>query len=502
MPPHKLHLSPFFPLALAWLCSFPAGFAGAQSAQAVFPIVSDTYLDSAPANANLNFGSNDSVRVLVNGSDGSLCRGLFRLPPEVLDYSPDRIVRAQVCFYLFSDRTEGRNVSLFPLARPFDEYAATWFSADGSNAWASAGGDFDPNFSAVASRGADGFFRWDVTDLLLSPSARSNLLAHGALLRIDEDPMPSGMPRAPFTSSDSANVGLRPFVRMDTRADLLVLPIPADTYLDSHANFSSRNFGSADTVKVLVNSSVSGDGSICRGLVRLPEELAWFDPGDVLEACLRLYVWQDNTGDRGISLFPLLRPFVEGSGNGDGASWLTSDGSNAWSSAGGDFDSAFSVAAVKEDVIDPDVNDRFFSWNLLPLLANGSARSNLLANGALLRIDESPSPLSGTPRAPFTSAEGFYPAEFLPHLRLKVSPKTPSVQSFSISGTNLAVAAAPCTPLVSNRLEWTPDLSISNGWTYVASGSSVGTDAVWLASIPLPETNGFFRIRIPEQATP
>ena len=104
------------------------------------------------------------------------------------------------------------------------------------------------------------------------------------------------------------------------RAAVFVLPIDADAYLDSRAANASQNFGSSDSVKVLVNSAVAGDGSICRGLLRLPAELAWFDPADVVEARLRMYVWQDNTGDRGISLFPLLRPFLEGSGNGDGAS--------------------------------------------------------------------------------------------------------------------------------------------------------------------------------------
>lgn len=472
----------------------------ARAADVALPIADDTYLDSAAANADANFGAATSVKALISSTDGSACRGLFRLPPEIGLWNPAKLARIDVLFYVFADQTAGRNVTLFPLTRPFAEAGATWNSADGSNAWTAAGGDFDASHPVVASRGTNGWFRWDVTALLADAAARSNLLAYGALLQIDETPLPSsGTPRAPFTSADGATASQRPYV-LATLAAPLSFPIATDAYLDSRSSNVDRNYGGATTVKALINAS---DASVCRGLFRLPPELALYEPEEIAAANVYFYVWQDNTADRNVTLYPLTRDFAEGAGNGatnvEGATWQTCDGTNAWTAPGGDYDAAFPVVGVKEAVLDPDLNDRFFRWNLAPLLANETARSNLLAHGALLMIDEEPVPATGMPRAPFTSSDdlGYAPA-YRPHLDLQVILRTPAAPQIVVSNGVVTMDLAGCTPYVTNRIERTFDLAQTNGWTWVADLMTTGAATNWAETLPAEATNAFYRVKIAE----
>ena len=59
----------------------------ARAAQISFPITADTYVDSRSSNTGKNYGSAITVKVLVNSSDGSVCRGLFQLPSELSAYA-------------------------------------------------------------------------------------------------------------------------------------------------------------------------------------------------------------------------------------------------------------------------------------------------------------------------------------------------------------------------------------------------------------------------------
>ena len=171
---------------LIWMAAGLAFCATVHAADMVLPIETDAYLDSAAANAAVNYGAAGTVKVLISGTDGSACRGLFQLPPEVGRYDSAKLAKVEVGFYVFKDQTSGRNVTLYPLTRPFVEGTgnadgATWTTCDGTNAWTAAGGDFDVDFPVIGTRDPNGFFRWDVTALLANPAARSNLLAHGAL---------------------------------------------------------------------------------------------------------------------------------------------------------------------------------------------------------------------------------------------------------------------------------------------------------------------------------
>lgn len=274
------------------------------------------------------------------------------------------------------------------------------------------------------------------------------------------------------------------------KAAQITFPIQADTYLDSRN--PSTNVGAAGTVKALINSS---DGSVCRGLLQLPPEVGLYSADQIVEASVYLYLWQDNTADRNVTLYPLTRSFVEGTGLGDGATWITYDGTNAWTLAGGDFDTNHPVVAVKEPILDPDLHDRFFRWDITALLTNDPARSELLNCGAMLLIDEVPPPSSGTPRAPFTSSDDMaYGEEFRPRVRLLVIPRTVDVHYAVAAGNALTLVLTNCTPFVTHRVERTFDLRQADGWTFVTNLVPAGGGTNWVEPTPPEGSNAFYRI--------
>jgi hypothetical protein len=206
-------------------------------------------------------------------------------------------------------------------------------------------------------------------------------------------------------------------------------------------------------------------------------------------------VWQDNTGNRNVTLYPLTRSFVEGTGTGtspaNGATWLTCDGSNLWTNPGGDFDPGYPIVGVKGEVLDPDENDRFFTWDITALLKNSASRAELRNYGAILRIDETPVPANGMPRAPFTSAyDPSYTPAYWPSLQLTIPPVLFNVtfsggaMSFGIS--NLMVGAT-------NTVERSFDLT-AGGWTNVSSFVATGSSTNWSETIPPGWTKAYYRV--------
>ena len=275
------------------------------------------------------------------------------------------------------------------------------------------------------------------------------------------------------------------------------LPITTDAYVDSRSSNTGRNYGAATTVKTTISST---DGSVTRGLLQLPPEIALYDTGQITRATVVFYVWQDNTEDRNVTLYPLARSFVEGTGNGaapaDGATWQTYDGTNAWTTPGGDFDTNFPIAAVKGPILDEDLHDRFFTWDITPLLTNETARTALMNYGALLQIDEVPLPSSGTPRAPFTSSDDpAYDAAYRPHLELVVIPRTAAVAVATLdAGANaITLALTNCTPFITNRIERSFNLAQPDGWTLVTNLVTTGNATNWSASLE-NWTNACYRI--------
>ena len=285
-----------------------------------------------------------------------------------------------------------------------------------------------------------------------------------------------------------------------TQAADLMFPIAADTFMDSRSSNIAKNYGAATTVKTLINSS---DASVCRGLFQLPPELSLYEAGEIASAKVFFYVWQDNTTNLNVTLYPLTQSFAEGTGNGttpaDGATWSTFDGTNAWTTAGGDFDTNYPVSGVKEDILDPNLHDRFFSWDITALLTNAVTRSNLLAHGALLQIDEIPVPAAGMPRAPFTSSDDLgYTAAYRPHVDVQVILRTPEMLQVSIVDGVVTMDIAGCTPLITNRIERTLDLLQTNGWTFVTNVVATGSETNWMEALSPEWTHAFYRVRIAE----
>ena len=213
--------------------------------------------------------------------------------------------------------------------------------------------------------------------------------------------------------------------------------ITTDTYLDS-LNLT-RNYGLYGSDKVVINNTGS---SVCRTLFDLPTSLWSYPPGDILSATVSFDVWNDNAAGYNVSLPPLTRAFTVGTGTGtaapaDGATWLTYDGINPWTTAGGDFDSANSVVGTRGPVgVNPnDSNGRFFTFDITSLLANPTAEAELQNYGAMLSIDFGQAlPPNGQRFESFTSANSAtYSAPYLPSFEITVIPE-PSSAILAIAG--------------------------------------------------------------------
>ena len=290
----------------------------------------------------------------------------------------------------------------------------------------------------------------------------------------------------------------------------LDFPIAEDTHIDSRISNGAENwnFGADHTDKVVVNGQDSPI-SLCRALFRLPADLWLYAPSQIISAKVMFYVWQDNSGDRGVSLFPLTTDFVQGSGSKygqpnpvDGATWWTCDGSNAWTAPGGDFDANFPIPDVKEDILDESAHDRFFHWDVTGLLTNAAARTNLQAHGALLMIDEEPAPAPGTQSwAAFTSShDPAYQPPYLPHLQLVLHPSIPrpnfGVPAFVQPGATFQAEVEADADLT--NVAWTAALANDlRAWTgaveQVAFGRCIDNDTA---------VGYRLTIRVPEDAPP
>ena len=286
---------------------------------------------------------------------------------------------------------------------------------------------------------------------------------------------------------------------------MIDLPIAVDTHVDSRTSDGSdnRNFGADNTDKVVVNSQ-DNPTSLCRALFRIPDEVWSYAPEQIVSAKVYFYVWQDNSGSRGVTLYPLTTNFAQGSGSKyeqpnpvDGATWWTRDGTNAWTAPGGDFDTNFPAAGVKEDILDESMHNRFFHWDITPLLTNAAARTNLQAHGALLKIDEDPHPPSGTQYwAAFTSShDPAYSPPYQPRVQLELVPVPAIPFDLAVSGGRVSFGISNLTARATNLIERTSNLTLSNGWTVVTSFTAGAGTTNWSAPVPAETSNAFYRVR-------
>jgi len=220
-----------------------------------FAINVDTYIDSR--SPTFNYGVATTAKVLVNGTDGSLARALFKLPDNIWSISEDQLISAKVWFYVWMDRTAERTVTLHPLIRGFAEGTgdgtlsgdgATWQTCDGANLWTCTGGDYDCSVFVDADE-LSNWFSWDITLLWNN----TNLRSFGAMLKMNDesDPGYTNIPRAPFTSSDGP-ANERPYVEV-----IYVDWLRADINGDGVVNFV--DFAILASNWLLSDSSVDAD---------------------------------------------------------------------------------------------------------------------------------------------------------------------------------------------------------------------------------------------------
>jgi hypothetical protein len=202
-----------------------------------------------------------------------------------------------------------------------------------------------------------------------------------------------------------------------TQAETIQYSIVADAQIDSRD--PDDNFGSESSAKVVVNGM---DGSLARAVIQFPTEV-WNTPGTLVSAKIGFYVWADQTGDRNVRLHPLTQAFVESE-----VTWNSYDGTNSWTTPGGDYD-----ANVYVDAVEPENGFGWFTWDITSLWDN----ANLRNIGAILKMgDESDPGYPNMPRAALTAHE----SDSYPHPYVEViTIAEPGTLAMLLAGSVLAV---------------------------------------------------------------
>jgi len=159
-------------------------------------------------------------------------------------------------------------------------------------------------------------------------------------------------------------------------------------YIDGGYN---ENLGSTTGMKNVLNFPTHNGGSVTRSLLGMPS-ITVPDGMAIESVTLKLWCYQYNKNGAAtnfsMALYPLIHSWVEGTGKSGqglltGATWITYDGNQSWTTAGGDYDSSVSVMAASTPVIN--------SWTTFDLSSIWS-NANLQTYGALLTV----SPEDGT----------------------------------------------------------------------------------------------------------
>ena len=117
-----------------------------------------------------------------------------------------------------------------------------------------------------------------------------------------------------------------------------------DTHISSYSGYQTYNYGALTTLQLYAASN-----QIKRLLM---EWTLSADPGGVSisEISLFLKVQGSGGGTPQVDIHELTQAFVEGTGEGtatgDGATWLTYDGTNTWTANGGDYDATIVDSAL------------------------------------------------------------------------------------------------------------------------------------------------------------
>jgi hypothetical protein len=222
-----------------------------------------------------------------------------------------------------------------------------------------------------------------------------------------------------------ALIGLTSTARAQAPEDINLSSV---TYIDQ--DNPTSNFGGKTQTKLVVNGLNHYGGTYVRGLLALPSITV--PAGEQIQSVsLDLWCTQYSPPSGGSTtfstvLYPLTRGFVQGTGttsgvtNTSGATWNTYDGTDAWTTPGGDYDSSTPVMASATPAA-----SSWTTFNLTNLWTNPSLvleQQELQNYGALITV----SPENYNLVSPSNS---FITEEFASDVWVN-SPPTPSLNPY------------------------------------------------------------------------
>ena len=72
------------------------------------------------------------------------------------------------------------------------------------------------------------------------------------------------------------------------------------------------------------------------------------------------------------------------------------------------------------------------------------------------------------------------------------------IPAIVVAAGHITIGLGPGTPLITNRIERTPDLTRTDAWTLVTQVVATSAETNWTESLPADWTNAFYRVRIVE----
>ncbi|MFD6716865.1 DNRLRE domain-containing protein [Micromonospora chalcea] len=225
------------------------------------------------------------------------------------------------------------------------------------------------------------------------------------------------------------------------------------------------------------NSSYYGD---TRGLVKFPTLTGIPANAKVVDADLRLYnsgLYPGTDTDEYVDVHKLTRNFTETS-----ATWNTYDGTNAWTTAGGDYDTSWK-ASYNQFTNDP----KWASWDVTTA-ADGWVKDPTKNFGLLLRQRDE---VNQTARAVLLSSEAQEPL-LRPTLEVTYLEQTAESTYYAASTPALATAnstyTVPVTLSNPTLTAWNPtDWELAYDWKR-ADGVTDGADASYELKTALPKS--------------
>jgi hypothetical protein len=309
----------------------------------------DTYVVSAQER---NFGGDSRLRI-QSGSYYPLVKiDLSSLPPgtKLVPWYSDNVLQPTAVLSLYqydiNDAYTGSPVlNAYPISRHWvagtrsgggSANGATWSTSNGVDPWPTPGAGYgSPALASTRYESRFGWVNWDL-------SAAAEQWLNGSATNNGVWIVPTGGTvgnTSFYSSNESGNASLRPKLTLSVQRPcgarrIANLALAADAYLASSTD-QTRNFGGALLMDV-------NQGTPERRVV-LRFDVSSIPTGSVVKSAnLRLYlraVTAPTDLVKTVRAYYVMEPWVEGtlsgSGNADGATWVTRNGVQAWTIAGG-----------------------------------------------------------------------------------------------------------------------------------------------------------------------